>query len=182
MYKPHEEFRYVKIVSLSCQDERIKRFQKAESLNLILGLRWTTLAVDFVHFRPGHAPYKSQHIAKMTRICSFFAVVACLTLQYKFCFVHIDYTLKVHWARLLPLPQCEQNLGYKYLGPDRPGQPRLDSGSLPAGWFPLPDVDRGLLGCHPLVPPLSVVVDLRAALGHVGFVHVTCVLSWAIES
>ena len=27
---------------------------------------------------------------------------------------------------------------------------------------------RGLLGCHPSVPPLSVFVDLRAALGHVG--------------
>ena len=48
-----------------------------------------------------------------------------------------------------------------------PGQPRLDSGSLPAGWFPLPDAVRELLGCHPSVPPLSVFVDLRAALGHV---------------
>ena len=73
---------------------------------------------------------------------------------------------EIHWARLLPLPQCEQNLGYKYLGPDRPGQPRLDSGSLSAGWFPLPDAVRGLLGCHPSVPPLSVFVDLRAALGY----------------
>ena len=34
-----------------------------------------------------------------------------------------------------------------------PRQPRLDSGSLPAGWFPLPDAAaRGLLGCHPFVP------------------------------
>ena len=49
----------------------------------------------------------------------------------------------------------------------RPWQPRLDSGSLSAGWFPLPDAVGGLLGCHPSVPPLSVFVDLRAALGHV---------------
>ena len=49
----------------------------------------------------------------------------------------------------------------------RPGQPRLDSGSLSAGWFPLPDAVRGLLGCHPSVPPLSIFVDLRAAWGHV---------------
>ena len=126
------------------------------------------LANDFVHFRPGRAPYKSQRITKMTRICLYFAVVACLTLQYKFYFIHTEYILKVHLARLLPLPQCEQNLGYKYLGPDRPGQLRLDSGSLSAGWFPLPDAVRGLLGCHPSVPPLSVFVDLRAALGHVG--------------
>ena len=54
------------------------------------------------------------------------------------------------------------------LVPDGPGQPRLDSGSLPAGWFPLPDAVRGLLGCHPSALPLSVFVDLRAALGHVG--------------
>ena len=49
-----------------------------------------------------------------------------------------------------------------------PGQPRLDSGSLSAGWFPLPDAVRRLLGCHPCALPLSVFVDLRAALGHVG--------------
>ena len=48
-----------------------------------------------------------------------------------------------------------------------PGNLRLNSGSLSAGWFPLPDAVRGLLGCHPSVPPLSVFVDLRAALGHV---------------
>ena len=30
-----------------------------------------------------------------------------------------------------------------------PGQLRLDSGSLPAGWFPLPDAVGMLLGCHP---------------------------------
>ena len=36
-----------------------------------------------------------------------------------------------------------------------PGQPRLDSGSLPAGWFPLPDAVRGLLGCHPSAPEYS---------------------------
>ena len=39
---------------------------------------------------------------------------------------------------------------------------------LSAGWFPLPDAVKGLLGCHPSVPPLSVFVDLRAAWGHVG--------------
>ena len=82
--------------------------------------------------------------------------------------IHIEYSLKIHWVRLRPLPQCERNLGYTYLGPDRPGQPRLDSGSLPAGWFPLPDAVRRLLGCHPSALPLSVFVDLRAALGHVG--------------
>ena len=48
-----------------------------------------------------------------------------------------------------------------------PGQPRLDSGSLSAGWFPLPDAVRGLLGCHPSAPLQFVFVDLRAALGHV---------------
>ena len=63
----------------------------------------------------------------------------------------------------------------------RPGQPRLDSGRLPAGWFPLPDAVKGLLGCHPFVPPLSVFVDLRAAWVTSAVVHVTCVLSWAIE-
>ena len=62
----------------------------------------------------------------------------------------------------------------------RPGQPRLDSGCLPAGWFHLPDAVGGLLGCHPSAPPISVFVDLRAALGHVDCCHVTCVLSWAI--
>ena len=40
-------------------------------------------------------------------------------LQYKFYFIHADYSLKIHWARLRPLPQCERNLGYKYLGPNR---------------------------------------------------------------
>ena len=49
----------------------------------------------------------------------------------------------------------------------RPWQPRLNSSSLPAGWFPQPDAVKGFLGCHPSVPPLSVFVDLRAALGHV---------------
>ena len=29
------------------------------------------------------------------------------------------------------------------------GQLRLDPGSLPAGWFPLPDAVGMLLGCHP---------------------------------
>ena len=32
--------------------------------------------------------------------------------------IHIEYSLKIHWARLRPLPRCERNLGYKYLGPD----------------------------------------------------------------
>ena len=90
-------------------------------------------------------------------------------LQYEIYFIHTEYSLKIHWARLRPLPQCERNLGYEVpwfrWGP---GNLRLDSGSLPAGWFPLPDAVRGLLGCHPSVPPLSVFVDLRAALGHVG--------------
>ena len=49
-----------------------------------------------------------------------------------------------------------------------PGQPRLDSGSPQQAGFPCQMLLRGLLGCHPLVPPLSVFVDLRAALGHVG--------------
>ena len=39
-------------------------------------------------------------------------------LQYKIYFFHTEYSLKIHWARLRPLPQCERNLGCKYLGPD----------------------------------------------------------------
>ena len=103
----------------------------------------------------------------MTRICLYFAVVACLTLQHKFYFIHRVHSESPLGAAVAVTP-VEQNLGYKYLGPDRPGQPRLNSGSLSVGWFPLPDAVRGLLGCHPSVPPLSVFVDLRAALGHVG--------------
>ena len=34
--------------------------------------------------------------------------------------------------------------------------------------FPCQMLSEGFLGCHPSVPPLSVFVDLRAALGHVG--------------
>ena len=40
-----------------------------------------------------------------------------------------------------------------------PGQPRLDSGSPPAGWFPLPDADVGLLACHPSASWQSVFDD-----------------------
>ena len=61
---------------------------------------------------------------------------------------------------------------------ERPGQARLDSGSLPAGWFPLPDAVGGHLGCQPSAPPLSVFVDLRAALG-LDELLCTSVLSWA---
>ena len=38
---------------------------------------------------------------------------------------------------------------------ERPGQPRLDSGSLPAGWFPLPDAVAKALGLPPTCPSLS---------------------------
>ena len=51
--------------------ERMKRFQNAESL----GQPYT----EFVHFRPGRALCNSQRMAKMTRIGSYFAMVACLT-------------------------------------------------------------------------------------------------------
>ena len=73
----------------------------------------------------------------------------------------------------------EQNLGYKYLGPDRPGQPRLDSGSLSVGWFLLPDAVRGLLGCHPLVPHCQSSSTSEKHWVTSAVVHVTCVLSWA---
>ena len=39
-------------------------------------------------------------------------------LQYKIGFIHTEYSLKIHWARLRPLLQCERNLGCKYFGPD----------------------------------------------------------------
>ena len=42
--------------------------------------------------------------------------------------------------------------GYKYLGPNGPGQPRLDSGSPQQVGFPLPDAVARLLGCHPSAP------------------------------
>ena len=32
-------------------------------------------------------------------------------LQYKISFIHTEYSLKIHWARLRPLPLCERNLG-----------------------------------------------------------------------
>ena len=37
-----------------------------------------------------------------------------------------------------------------------PGQPRLDSGSLPAGWFPLPDAVARAFGLPPVCPLQSV--------------------------
>ena len=87
---------------------------------------WDNLADEFVHFRPGRAQCNSQRMAKMTCTGSYFAVVACLAflsdgdtleksivdfLPYKFYFIHAEYSLKIHWARLRPLPQCERNLG-----------------------------------------------------------------------
>ena len=55
-------------------------------------------------------------------------------LQYKIYFIHIEYSLKIHWVRLRPLPQCERNLGYKYLGPDGPGN---------LGWTPVVSQQTG---------------------------------------
>ena len=37
-----------------------------------------------------------------------------------------------------------------------PGQPRLDSGGLPAGWFPLPDAAARAFGLPPICPLWSV--------------------------
>ena len=42
-------------------------------------------------------------------------------LQYEIYFIHTEYSLKIHWARLRPVPQCERYLGYKYLGSDGAG-------------------------------------------------------------
>ena len=37
-----------------------------------------------------------------------------------------------------------------------PGQTRLDSGGLPADWFPLPDAAARAFGLPPICPPQSV--------------------------
>ena len=46
-----------------------------------------------------------------------------------------------------------------------PGQPRLDSGSPPAGWFPMPDAVVGAFGLPPICPP---AVRLRCPLTALG--------------
>ena len=43
------------------------------------------------------------------------------------------------------------------MGRREPGQLRLDSGSLPAGWFPLPEVVGMLLGLPPICFPQSAI-------------------------
>ena len=64
-------------------------------------------------------------------------------LRYKFYFFLAEYSQKIHWARRRPLPQCEWNLGSKYLGPDGPGQLRLDSGSPQQAGFPYQMLSQG---------------------------------------
>ena len=55
---------------------------------------------------------------------------------------------------------------YGYLLKSRePGQPRLDSGSPPAGWFPLLDAVWKLLGCHQSASLQSISDVHCAALG-----------------
>ena len=46
-----------------------------------------------------------------------------------------------------------------------PGQLRLDSGSLPAGWFPLPDAVGMLLGCYPSASRSLPSTSLEQLLG-----------------
>ena len=74
-----------------------------------------------------------------------------------------------HWARLRPLPQLDwtsvktrpwpgsiSRVLVHLLMSRGSGQPRLDSGSPPAGWSPLPDAVVGAFGLPPICPPQSV--------------------------
>ena len=88
-----------------------------------------------------------------------------------------------HWARPRPLPQCGLDLvetgpwlsqtSRMLVSPKftadvaislllwESGQPRLDSGSSPAGWFPLPDAVAEAFGLPPICPS---IVRLRCPL------------------
>ena len=64
-----------------------------------------------------------------------------------------------HWARFNRYPQFDGNLRRLDIQSDGsllmlrgPGQPRLDSGSPSAGWFPLPDAVARALGLPPICP------------------------------
>ena len=63
-------------------------------------------------------PARTPSFTVVTRSLIRLITSARATLLYELYFIYTEYHLKIHWARLRPLPQYERNLGYKYLGPD----------------------------------------------------------------
>ena len=63
-------------------------------------------------------PARTPGFTVVTRSETILITCARVMLLYKISFIYTEYNLKIHWARLRPLPQYERNLGCKYLCPD----------------------------------------------------------------
>ena len=122
--------------------------------------------------RPVSVPHKLRICSCRRRACAFAkSTVDCqiwwCSSQDLWCFQR-NFVGSSPTGTAQPLPQLDESLRRLEIQNDGSSRMLQRSGGPSAGWFPLPDAVRGLLGCHTSVPPLSVFVDLRAAWGHVG--------------